>query len=78
MVAFHQLPLLRAKQIVRALERAGFLKDRQKGSHLVMWHPTKNTHTVVPIHSGEEIQKSLLVEILKEADISIQDFLNLL
>lgn len=35
MVAFHELPSLRARKVIRALERAGFVKDRQKGSHTV-------------------------------------------
>jgi predicted RNA binding protein YcfA (HicA-like mRNA interferase family) len=33
-----KIPLLTAKQIIRALRKAGFVEDRQKGSHLVMLH----------------------------------------
>lgn len=36
MVAFHLLPALRARKIIRTLEKAGFVQDRQKGSHVVM------------------------------------------
>ncbi|HBL39532.1 TPA: hypothetical protein DDZ10_02565 [Candidatus Uhrbacteria bacterium] len=78
MTAFHLLPSLRARKIIRALEKAGFVQDRQKGSHVVMRHPTKKCQTVVPIHSGEEIHKSLLMDIIKQAELSIQEFLNLL
>ena len=78
MVAFHRLPSLRARKIIKALEKAGFVKDRQKGSHVVMRHPTKKCQTVVPVHSGEEIHKSLLTDIIKQAELEIQEFLDLL
>ena len=77
-MTFHKLPSLRAKQIIRALERGGFVLDRQKGSHAVMVHPTSKARTVVPVHSGETIQKALLVEIINQANLSIDDFLELL
>ncbi len=31
-----KIPIITAKELVRALKRAGFSKDRQKGSHLTL------------------------------------------
>ena len=44
-----RLPILNAREIIRALEKAGFEKQRQKGSHAFMRHPNGNT-TLVPLH----------------------------
>ena len=34
-----KLPQVKPKDIVRALEKAGFIKTRQTGSHLFLKHP---------------------------------------
>ena len=47
------VPSLTARKVVRALKRAGFIEDRQKGSHLILIQPTTKARTVVPIHSGK-------------------------
>ncbi len=47
-----KLPVLTAKELVRALKRPGFKEDRKKGSHLVLFHPQTRKRVVVPMHSG--------------------------
>jgi predicted RNA binding protein YcfA (HicA-like mRNA interferase family) len=69
-----QLP---AKKIIRALEKVGFIKVRQKGSHVIMRHPDGRM-TVVPIHRGEDIGPGLLLEIIKDTKLSKEEFLDLL
>lgn len=73
-----RLPSLNARKVVRALKRAGFLEDRQKGSHLILMHPESNARTVVPVHSGRAIKEPLLRAIVRDAGLSIQEFLELL
>ena len=77
-MTFHKLPALRARQIIRALERAGFVRDRQKGSHLVMYHPRAKARTVIPIHGGETIHKGLLADIIHQSGLEVDQFLDLL
>jgi predicted RNA binding protein YcfA (HicA-like mRNA interferase family) len=72
-----RLKPLPANQVIKALERTGFIRIRQKGSHLFLRHPDGRT-TVVPIHKGEEIGRGLLQEIIKDAKLSKEEFLNLL
>jgi len=43
------LPALSARKVVSALKRAGFVEDRQKGSHLILMHPRTKARTVIPI-----------------------------
>lgn len=68
-----RLPGVQAKDIVRALERAGFEFDRQKGSHVTLRHPATLRTTVVPMHGGE-FPRWLLKRIIKEAGLTEDRF----
>jgi predicted RNA binding protein YcfA (HicA-like mRNA interferase family) len=71
-----RLPSLSWQQVVGAIGRAGFLFDRQKGSHMVYYHPDSNYTVVVPRH--RIIKTGTLREILKEANLSREEFRKLL
>ncbi|MEE9236989.1 MAG: type II toxin-antitoxin system HicA family toxin [Thermoplasmata archaeon] len=47
---------------------------RQKGSHVFLRHPD-GQRTVVPVHSAEEIGRGLLRKIIRDAKVSVEDFL---
>jgi predicted RNA binding protein YcfA (HicA-like mRNA interferase family) len=57
-----------AREVVALIEAAGWLRDRQKGSHAVFTHPSKSGRVVVPMHSGD-IPKGTLNDILKRAGL---------
>lgn len=78
MVAFHELPTLKARDIIKALSRAGFVQHRQKGSHVILKHEDTGKRTVVPNHPRETISKALLTEIIEQAGLSIKEFLDFL
>ena len=71
-----KLPSLSWRKVVKGLEKAGFIFDRQKGSHMVYYHPKTNATVVVPRHA--EIKKGTLMQIFKQADLSREEFLKLL
>ena len=73
-----KLPSLTARKVVRALKRAGFVEDRQKGSHLVLIHPEKEVRTVVPVHPGRSIKEPLLRAIVRDANLAVDEFMELL
>jgi predicted RNA binding protein YcfA (HicA-like mRNA interferase family) len=73
-----RLPSLNARKVVRALKRAGFVEDRQKGSHLVLIQPETKARTVVPVHAGRTIKEPLLRAILRDANLSVDEFIELL
>jgi predicted RNA binding protein YcfA (HicA-like mRNA interferase family) len=73
-----KIPSLTAREVVRALKRAGFVEDRQKGSHLIPIHPEEKSRIVVPIHSGRSIKGPLLRTIVRDANLSIDEFIRLL
>jgi predicted RNA binding protein YcfA (HicA-like mRNA interferase family) len=68
---------LSAKKIIQVLKKIGFLKVRQKESHVIMRH-ADGRMTVVPIHRGEDIGPGLLLEIIKDTKLSKEEFLDLL
>jgi predicted RNA binding protein YcfA (HicA-like mRNA interferase family) len=72
-----KLPSLTARKIVRALKRVGFVEDRQRGSHLILVRPETRARTVVPIHSGRTIKEPLLRAIIRDAGLTIEEFLGL-
>jgi predicted RNA binding protein YcfA (HicA-like mRNA interferase family) len=73
-----KLPVLKAKQVVRALQRAGFYVHHQAGSHVRLLHRSKpQLRVTVPIHS-KDIPPSLLSRILKQARLTEQEFADLI
>ena len=67
-----KLPLLSGKQVVRALERLGFVEVARKGSHVKMKHEDGRL-IVFPFH--DELDRFTLKGALKDAEIEIDDFL---
>ncbi|MBL1258557.1 type II toxin-antitoxin system HicA family toxin [Methylocystis sp. Sn-Cys] len=72
-----RLPSLDAKEVARALERAGFVFQRQKGSHATYRHPETKRTTVVPMHSGD-IKRALLRLIIEQTGMTEEEFRSLL
>ena len=69
-----KLPILSAKEIIKILEKIGFQELRQKGSHRYFKHPDGRT-TVVPVHPGRDVGRGLLRRIIKEIEISREEFM---
>ncbi len=70
------LPVLKPRQVLRALERAGFVVHHQTGSHAQLRHPVK-THlrVTVPRHDRFDLPRAVLRSILRQAELSIEEFL---
>ena len=66
-----KLPHVSGADIQRALERLGFAKVRQSGSHVVMKREGKGC--VVPMHS--EVKVGTLAGLLRQAEVSSEEFL---
>lgn len=67
-----RLPRLSAKEIVRVLERRGFLLSRTSGSHCIYKNAAGNRATV-PVHSGKILHPKVLQSILRDADMTADD-----
>jgi predicted RNA binding protein YcfA (HicA-like mRNA interferase family) len=72
-----KLPVLKAKEVVRALLRAGFYIHHQTGSHARLLHRTHpEVRVTVPIHA-KDIPVSLLKRILRQASLTEEEFVKL-
>jgi len=70
-----KLPILKADELIKILEKMDFELTRQKGSHAFFKHSDGRT-TVIPIHPTEEIDRSLLNKIIKhDLKISREEFM---
>jgi len=73
-----KLPIVKGEEALKALLKTGFYIHHQTGSHARLFHKTKpDLKITVPIHS-KDIPKGTLKRILKQADLSIEEFLRLL
>jgi predicted RNA binding protein YcfA (HicA-like mRNA interferase family) len=70
-----KVPELSHQRSVRALERAGFVLHRQ-GKHLSMYHTDKNVVAILPRHNP--VKRSTLAHILKEIDVTVDEFRSLI
>ncbi len=66
-----------SETLIKILEKIGFTRVRQKGSHIFLKH-SDGRATVVPVHKGEEIGRGLLRKIIKDAKLTREEFLKLL
>lgn len=74
---FARLPGVRAKELLAALQKAGFDVIRQKGSHITLHNLNTNKTALVSMHPGE-FQRWLLKKIIKDAGMSEDEFRALL
>jgi predicted RNA binding protein YcfA (HicA-like mRNA interferase family) len=71
------LPGISGREVVATLSKVGYVKDRQKGSHIVLRqlnHPHRRV--VVPDH--QEIAKGTLRSIIKQVGMTVEEFKELL
>lgn len=73
----NRLPQLKPQELIRALERLGFIKRRQTGSHCILRHPETKRMVSIPIHV-RDIKRGLLFGIMRQADVSQEKLLEVL
>ena len=64
------------KEVIKALQIAGFYIKRQKGSHIVLRRDSPFAQVVVPNHKN--VDTGTLASILDGADLSVEDFIKLI
>jgi predicted RNA binding protein YcfA (HicA-like mRNA interferase family) len=73
-----RLPSLRARDAIRALERAGFVMARTSGSHCRLIHRSDpNRKVTVPVHA-KDLKRGTLRGIIAQAGLTVPEFIALL
>jgi len=71
-----KLPRISGRKAVRAFQRAGWEVARQRGSHVVLTKPGSIYTLSVPLHSV--LGPGLLRDLIRKAELSVEEFLELL
>jgi predicted RNA binding protein YcfA (HicA-like mRNA interferase family) len=61
-----KLPAVKSREVIRFLERNGFVLDHTSGSHFIFFHPISKRRAVVPQHN-RDVPKGTLLSLLREA-----------
>lgn len=67
-------PVLTAKDVIKILEREGFILDHSSGSHRVYFNAEHNRRAVVPFHN-KDLPIGTLISILKSAGIPREEWI---
>ena len=72
-----RLPRITGKTLVSALQGRGFIVIRINGSHHHLHKPGSNLVTV-PVHPGEILSSLVIKSALKQANLSVDELIELL
>lgn len=72
-----KLPVVKAKILLKTLIKLGFEKHHQIGSHIQLKH-ADGRRTTVPYHPSKEIRKGTLRGIIRDIDLSVEEFIRAL
>lgn len=68
-----KLSPISSKELIRILRKQGFEQVHQKGSHVRLKH-RDGRRTTVPVHAGEKIGVGLLRKILRDINLTRNEF----
>ncbi len=70
-------PPISGKELIKLLEKQGFIVLRQTGSHVFLEDQKNNIRTTIPVHNNQDIGPGLLLKILSDVRISKEEFIKL-
>jgi predicted RNA binding protein YcfA (HicA-like mRNA interferase family) len=71
------LPRVSGREVVAALSKVGYEKDRQRGSHIVM-RQIDHPHRRITVPDHREIATGTLRAIIRQAGLTVEEFSRLL
>lgn len=67
---------LKPDRVVKAFERAGWINEGQRGSHIKLTRQGNPNVLSIPVHKGKTVKRGLLVDQIKKAGLTVEEFLN--
>ena len=77
LLVMQKLPRLSGKEVIKALSKVGFAIARQKGSHVILAKQAENGKKAVVVPNHKEVDKGTLLEIIRQAGLTKEEFLEL-
>ena len=71
-----KLPLVSGNDVIKLLQKDGFVVTRQRGSHVSLHKKVENKVLLVVVPIKKEIKKGTLLSIIKQAGMTRDDFIN--
>ena len=71
-----KLPVVSARDCIKALQKVGFYVARQKGSHITLKRDDPPARVTVPNHNP--IKPGMLRRIISDAGLTVDEFMALL
>ena len=73
-----RLPAFKSKDVLRALERAGFVVHHVTGSHYILKHPRRaGLRVTLPWHT-KDLKRGTLRSVIEQAGYTIEEFVEML
>lgn len=72
-----KLPVVKARRLLKTLQRLGFYKHHQVGSHIQLKH-SDGRRTTIPYHPAQEIRRGTLKAIIDDLDMTVEEFIKAL
>ena len=73
-----RLPDITGFKLIRILRKAGWIVKSQKGSHVKLVKKDSNNFIIVPVHARSTIPKGTLANIIKDAGLTIEQFVKMM
>lgn len=73
-----KIPRISAKEAIRAFEKLGYREARQQGSHIRLRHPDYSQRKPFTIPNHRLLKIGLLRKCIKDAGITVEEFIKLL
>ena len=70
-----KLPVVSGSEVIKMLEKEGFLPVRQRGSHVSLHKKVNDKTLLVVVPMKKEIKKGTLLSIIKQAGMTREEFL---
>lgn len=71
------LPQISGREAVKALEKIGYVQDRQTGSHIIL-RQTSAPYRRLTVPDHKEIAKGTLRSIIRQTELTVDEFKQLL
>ncbi len=68
-----KLPVVKARELLKALKKHGFYKHHQIGSHIQLKH-SDGRRTTIPYHPTQEIRRGTLKAIIDDLNMTVEEF----
>jgi predicted RNA binding protein YcfA (HicA-like mRNA interferase family) len=68
----------RGEQVVKAFQRAGWRIARIRSSHVILEREGSVITLSVPVHKGKNVKRGTLSDLIRDAQLSVEEFIKFL